>query len=323
MARAIAKCECEKCGKEFEKIKRDCRNRSEADSWEGWASNYYTLCDDCRREQYRQVQEETAKNNGLKVIRVKYSEYKSKYNDCAQIKDSYDKETKTIEIYVKEDLYEERIEKQQKEEELKAIQTKMVVDYSLYKNYFSSIPSVRDSYSSKYREITLLVTPTQRQEIEDKIKYLEDLEKQREDIEVDYKLYQKCIKEHFKYSKYNNGKVTLHLLPHNIVKVKELIEQYEKEVYEKVNNKVIYDFLKNNGGRISENRIYFDFDLVRETILKKGFNSSQLEKNERNINPFYDIDNDKFVGLKYTNKPFREAIESKLEDNGLEDLLDD
>lgn len=236
MARAIAKCECGKCGKEFEKIKRDCKNRSDADSWEGWASNYYTLCDDCSREQYRQVQEEKAKNNGLKVIRVKYSEYKSKYNDCAQVKDSYDKETKTIEIYVKEDLYEERIEKQQKEEELKAIQTKMVVDYNLYKNYFSSIPSVRDSYSSKYREITLLVTPTQRQEIEEKIKYLEDLEAQRQDIEVDYEIYKRCLKNEFNYKSYSQkyGTVTLHLLPHNIEKAKQMIKEYEDKYIETI-----------------------------------------------------------------------------------------
>jgi CRISPR/Cas system-associated protein Cas5 (RAMP superfamily) len=79
MARAIANCTCKECGKEFEKIKRDCRNRSDANSWEGWAESYYTLCDECSRKEYRKVQEEKAKNNGLKAIRVKYSEYKSKW----------------------------------------------------------------------------------------------------------------------------------------------------------------------------------------------------------------------------------------------------
>lgn len=48
MAKAKASCRCATCGKEFtaEKI---CRNRTEADSYEAWASENMTECPECRR----------------------------------------------------------------------------------------------------------------------------------------------------------------------------------------------------------------------------------------------------------------------------------
>ena len=46
MAKAVAICRCKTCGEEFKKetVKR---NRTEADSWEEWAQNYYDECPDC------------------------------------------------------------------------------------------------------------------------------------------------------------------------------------------------------------------------------------------------------------------------------------
>lgn len=48
MAKARVTCRCATCGKEFtsEKI---CRNRTEADSYEAWASEHIDECPECRR----------------------------------------------------------------------------------------------------------------------------------------------------------------------------------------------------------------------------------------------------------------------------------
>ena len=48
MARAIATCICDKCGKTFTmESKCKFRNRSEANNWEQWAANNYRLCRNC------------------------------------------------------------------------------------------------------------------------------------------------------------------------------------------------------------------------------------------------------------------------------------
>lgn len=46
MAKAIAKCTCERCGNAFEMIAFK-RNRKEADNYEEWASKNCTVCPDC------------------------------------------------------------------------------------------------------------------------------------------------------------------------------------------------------------------------------------------------------------------------------------
>lgn len=46
MAKGRAICTCNECGKKFEK-ERFCYNRSDADSWERWAIENYTLCPTC------------------------------------------------------------------------------------------------------------------------------------------------------------------------------------------------------------------------------------------------------------------------------------
>lgn len=70
MAKAIAKCTCERCGNVFEvtATKRNCR---EADSWVQWASKHYTVCDDCtfkEREEKAAELAEKAKKNGLPTL---------------------------------------------------------------------------------------------------------------------------------------------------------------------------------------------------------------------------------------------------------------
>ena len=46
MAMAKVKCTCSACGKEFT-VKRDCFSRKDADSFEAWAAQHFTLCRDC------------------------------------------------------------------------------------------------------------------------------------------------------------------------------------------------------------------------------------------------------------------------------------
>ncbi len=52
MAKAIAICTCERCGKTFEKhaVKY---NSKEADSWESWAADHYTVCPECEEAEYQ------------------------------------------------------------------------------------------------------------------------------------------------------------------------------------------------------------------------------------------------------------------------------
>lgn len=52
MAKATATCKCEKCGKEFVKVKI-CGNRKEADSFEEWAKENCTECPDCYAERVK------------------------------------------------------------------------------------------------------------------------------------------------------------------------------------------------------------------------------------------------------------------------------
>lgn len=54
MARAIAMCTCNRCGKSFKKIKY-CSNRREADSWESWVSSNITVCDECRKKEHEEA----------------------------------------------------------------------------------------------------------------------------------------------------------------------------------------------------------------------------------------------------------------------------
>ena len=46
MARAIATCTCDTCGKEFEKIAYK-QNSRDANAWEAWAIKNITECPDC------------------------------------------------------------------------------------------------------------------------------------------------------------------------------------------------------------------------------------------------------------------------------------
>ncbi len=62
MAKAVAICTCERCGKTFERSNK-LQNRSMADSWKEWAEEHFTVCSECwqaeRQEAERQATEAT------------------------------------------------------------------------------------------------------------------------------------------------------------------------------------------------------------------------------------------------------------------------
>lgn len=59
MAKAVATCMCETCGKPFT-VSTIKRNATEAADWEKWAAKYYNECVDCRRK--RIAKENDAEN---------------------------------------------------------------------------------------------------------------------------------------------------------------------------------------------------------------------------------------------------------------------
>lgn len=67
MAKAIAECTCERCGQSFT-VSAVKRNRAEAESWNDWAVQHYTVCQECRqkeREQEAAALAAQAKEDGL------------------------------------------------------------------------------------------------------------------------------------------------------------------------------------------------------------------------------------------------------------------
>lgn len=67
MAKAIAECACERCGQSFT-VSAVKRNRAEAESWNGWAVQHYTVCQEClqkEREQEAATLAAQAKEDGL------------------------------------------------------------------------------------------------------------------------------------------------------------------------------------------------------------------------------------------------------------------
>jgi len=154
MARAIARCTCEKCGAEFEKIKHNLRNRKEANNWEEWAEWHYTTCDDCRRQEKAEEQAKKAEENGLERITVKYYIFKKVCPNCTQVKDSYNEEEKTVDIYVDEESKKAIQAFIEEESKLEIVE----VSYSDYKNKYANCKQVSGSYNRSSKTIQIYVT---------------------------------------------------------------------------------------------------------------------------------------------------------------------
>lgn len=107
MARAFVTITCKKCGKDFDKIRRNCRNRAEADNWESWFISVCDICPECYRKEQLAEARRQAEEDGLEKVRVKYSLYKNSYRSRLTVEDTYDPETKTVEIYVTAEQREE------------------------------------------------------------------------------------------------------------------------------------------------------------------------------------------------------------------------
>lgn len=107
MARAFVTITCKKCGKNFDKIRRNCWNRAEADSWERWFLAVCDTCPKCYRKERLAEARKQAEEEELEKVRVKYSLYKNSYRSCLTVEDTYDPETKTVEIYATAEQREE------------------------------------------------------------------------------------------------------------------------------------------------------------------------------------------------------------------------
>lgn len=94
MAKAKVECTCKKCGKTFirEKI---CQNLRAAEEYEAWAKDQEWLCPDCYA-----AEKDAKAADGCDEVTMSYSEYKNKYADCKTKAGSYNKENKTIVVYV-------------------------------------------------------------------------------------------------------------------------------------------------------------------------------------------------------------------------------
>lgn len=67
MARAQVTLVCDTCGKEFT-MTAFCRNRTDANKWEDWASGYYTTCPECYVKAKRQKAVQEAVESGLPAL---------------------------------------------------------------------------------------------------------------------------------------------------------------------------------------------------------------------------------------------------------------
>lgn len=94
MAKATAKCICKHCGKTFTMTK-DCTSRSQADSWEDYAKDYYDECPECRKA--RREAEESEKYDEVEMF---YGDYKKKYAGYKTKSGSYNASTKTIIVLI-------------------------------------------------------------------------------------------------------------------------------------------------------------------------------------------------------------------------------
>lgn len=103
MAKAIAICTCKKCGNKFKKEHTNLKSRDDANSWSEWVKTNIKYCPDCERKIFREKQEQEAKENGLDMITMKYRIYKEYFSKCPQVTNSYNKENKTITVYLNDE----------------------------------------------------------------------------------------------------------------------------------------------------------------------------------------------------------------------------
>lgn len=100
MAVAVAVCKCKKCGEIFTVRKGGFKNRTKANKWVEWKESDYNLCEKCENEiANKEIKE---KMKGYKIYEVHYGIYKNHFPKAQQVYGTYNKETKTIKIYLNE-----------------------------------------------------------------------------------------------------------------------------------------------------------------------------------------------------------------------------
>lgn len=96
MAKARADIVCECCGKTFS-VEKIVRNTDAKKIYEEWALKNITVCPAC----YKKQEVESAVESGDAVVkRMLYKDYKNEWAMCKTVPDTYDRETKTIDVIV-------------------------------------------------------------------------------------------------------------------------------------------------------------------------------------------------------------------------------
>lgn len=295
MARAIAKCTCEKCGAEFEKMKHNLRNRTEANSWKEWAEWHYTTCEDCTKKEKAEKQAKEAEENGLELMTIKYYIYKKVCPTCLQVKDSYNEEEKTVDIYVDEESKKAIQAFIEEESKLEIVE----VSYSEYKNNYANCKQVSGSYNRSTKTIQIYVTRELKNQIlgiEEEIPEEPATPSEEDNTSSDDN--NTNTNENMEENEMNN-EITYELL----LKVKERIEKrYEmaKADYEKEWNVF-------TNGHKSKNLCYHDDEILENA-------KSYLDK----IKYYIQLVEDRFgTNSKFTNKTldeFKEYVEKLYEE---------
>lgn len=96
MAKARVDIVCECCGKKF-KIEKIVRNATERESYEEWARKNITVCLTCLK---KQEIENAVERGDATIERMLYKDYKNEWPTCKTVPDSYDAETKTVDVVI-------------------------------------------------------------------------------------------------------------------------------------------------------------------------------------------------------------------------------
>lgn len=100
MAKARMKIICANCGAEFRHT-RDCWNAADREDYIAWAEQNITLCPSCwRRQEAKRIISEAVEKGDAVVERMLYKDYKNEWKECRTVPDTYDAETKTIEVCI-------------------------------------------------------------------------------------------------------------------------------------------------------------------------------------------------------------------------------
>lgn len=232
MARAIANCKCKVCGAEFQKIKYNCWNRTDANNWVDYAEGHYETCDECKR---KERQEEAKKSAEELTERLQLPELSGTEKQVEWAKSIRVGFFRACEDYIK--LQEQTSKKYRDCEALEMVREKMPVLASHSEARFWI-----DERNTDLFELLSRVKPEEPKKAEEDEKQAEEIT--YEEVVVPYAVYKKhCTKIKKKADSYDAENKTIVLLVRSdrqdiIDKIHSLIEAKDKEAEDDVRRTV-------------------------------------------------------------------------------------